>query len=110
MMMGKSTKKEQPEGKRVGLWIRVSTEDQARGESPEHHELRARGYAASRGWTVVEVYRLDGVSGKAVTAHPNRAHDEGRGARPYLALIFSKLARLGRNTRSCSNSPTSSSP
>ena len=28
--------------KRVGIWIRVSTEDQVRGESPEHHERRAR--------------------------------------------------------------------
>lgn len=24
--------------KPVGIWIRVSTEDQAHGESPEHHE------------------------------------------------------------------------
>lgn len=23
--------------KHVGIWIRVSTEDQVRGESPEHH-------------------------------------------------------------------------
>jgi hypothetical protein len=23
--------------KSVGIWIRVSTEDQAKGESPEHH-------------------------------------------------------------------------
>ena len=28
-------------GKSVGIWIRVSTEDQARGESPEHHKKRA---------------------------------------------------------------------
>src|SRR5947199_2057945 len=28
--------------KRVGIWIRVSTEDQAKGESPEHHERHAR--------------------------------------------------------------------
>ena len=27
--------------KRVGVWIRVSTEDQARGDSPEYHEKRA---------------------------------------------------------------------
>lgn len=26
------------EPKKVGIWIRVSTEDQAKGESPEHHE------------------------------------------------------------------------
>ena len=28
--------------KSVGIWIRVSTEDQAQGDSPEHHEKRAR--------------------------------------------------------------------
>ncbi len=28
--------------KPVGTWIRVSTKDQAGGESPEHHERRAR--------------------------------------------------------------------
>ncbi len=36
-----------PHAKPVGIWIRVSTEDQARGESPEHHERRARFYAES---------------------------------------------------------------
>jgi site-specific DNA recombinase len=58
------------EGKRVGLWIRVSTEDQARGESPEHHEARGRMYAEAKGWTVVTVYHLEGVSGKSVMGHP----------------------------------------
>lgn len=54
------------EAKRVGIWIRVSTEDQVRGESPETHERRARLYAEAKGWNVVEVYRLDAMSGKAV--------------------------------------------
>ena len=36
--------------KHVGIWIRVSTEDHAKGESPEHHEKRARYYAESKGW------------------------------------------------------------
>jgi hypothetical protein len=27
--------------KPVGIWIRVSTEDQVKGESPEHYEKRA---------------------------------------------------------------------
>src|SRR5436305_14618338 len=58
------------EGKRVGLFIRVSTEDQARGESPEHHEARARMYAEAKGWTPVTVYDLAGVSGKSVMEHP----------------------------------------
>ena len=34
--------------KRVGIWIRVSTEDQAKGESPQHHEMYARNYAKPR--------------------------------------------------------------
>jgi site-specific DNA recombinase len=56
--------------KRVALWIRVSTKDQAKGESPEHHEARARLYAAAKGWEFQTVYHLEGVSGKAVMAHP----------------------------------------
>lgn len=86
--------------KSVGIWIRVSTEDQARGESPEHHERRAKAYADARGWRVEEVYRLEAVSGKAVMAHPEAkrmlrdiqsGHIDG--------LVFSKLARLARNTK-----------
>src|SRR5437879_3491762 len=56
-------------GKRVGIWIRVSTDDQAQGDSPAHHEQRARDYAKFNGWTVVEVYDLAGVSGKSVMQH-----------------------------------------
>src|SRR5213594_3526003 len=84
----------------VGLWIRVSTEDQARGESPEHHERRARAYAEAKGWEVREVYRLDAVSGKIVRGHPETERmlaDVKRGR--ITGLIFSKLARLARNTK-----------
>ena len=47
--------------KNVGVWIRVSSEDQARGESPEHHRQRARDFTANRKWTIKEVYDLSGV-------------------------------------------------
>ena len=43
--------------KNIGIWIRVSTEEQVQGESPEHHERRARAYAEAKGWHVAEVYR-----------------------------------------------------
>jgi len=56
--------------KTVGIWIRVSTEDQIKGESPEHHEKRACFYAESKGWQVKEVYHLEAVSGKSVMNHP----------------------------------------
>src|SRR5271154_1737578 len=86
--------------KAVGIWIRVSTEDQARGESPEHHERRARYYAESRGWTVKEVYHLEGVSGKFVSKHPETQRMLGDiRSGSISALIFSKLARLARNTK-----------
>jgi site-specific DNA recombinase len=84
----------------VGIWIRVSTEDQAKGESPEHHEKRARFYAEARGWEVKEVYHLEAVSGKSVMGHPEcqrMLEDLKRGK--IKALIFSKLARLARNTK-----------
>lgn len=86
--------------KQVGIWIRVSTEDQARGESPEHHEKRAHFYAESKGWQVKEVYHLEAVSGKSVMNHPEtqRMLEDIRAGR-ITGLIFSKLARLARNTR-----------
>jgi site-specific DNA recombinase len=85
--------------KPVGIWIRVSTDEQAQGDSPQHHELRARAYAEAKEWSVREVYDLAGVSGKTVMEHPEckRMMDDVR--RGHISgLIFSKLARLARNT------------
>lgn len=86
--------------KPIGIWIRVSTEDQAQGESPEHHEERARAYAKIMGWDVVTVYHLEAVSGKAVMHHNEAKRmlkDVKNGT--ITGLVFSKLARLARNTK-----------
>src|ERR1019366_4159224 len=86
--------------KSVGIWIRVSSEDQAKGESPAHHLERAKSYAAARGWTVKEVYDLAGVSGKSVKEHPEARRMLADVKRGHITgLIFSKLARLVRNTK-----------
>lgn len=86
--------------KRIGIWIRVSTEDQVKGESPEHHERRARAYAELKGWVVAEVYRLDAVSGKTVKENPITKQMLADIKRGHISgLIFSKLARLARNTK-----------
>ncbi|MEZ4927892.1 MAG: recombinase family protein [Saprospiraceae bacterium] len=86
--------------KRVGIWIRVSTEDQAKGDSPKHHEHRATSYAEVKGWNVVEVYHLEAVSGKSVINHPEAQRMIADIKRGHInGLIFSKLARLARNTR-----------
>ncbi|TGY88229.1 recombinase family protein [Marinicauda algicola] len=84
----------------VGVWIRVSTEDQARGQSPATHRARAEQYAEFRQWHIVEVYDLSGVSGKAVMDHPETKRMLGdiKSGR-ITGLMFSKLARLARNTR-----------
>lgn len=86
--------------KAVGIWIRVSTEDQAKGESPEHHEKRARLYAESKGWDVITVYHLEAMSGKSVMGYAETKRmleDIRKGT--ITGLIFSKLARLARNTK-----------
>jgi len=86
--------------KNVGVWIRVSTEDQARGDSPAIHEERAKAYAIARGWIVREVYDLAGVSGKSVMEHPEARRMMADIKRGHIGgLIFSKLARLSRNLR-----------
>jgi len=88
------------DGKHVGIWVRVSTDMQVEDESPEHHEARGRMYAEMKGWVVEKVYRLDAVSGKSVMGRPETAQmlDDVRAGR-IKGLIFSKLARLARNTR-----------
>lgn len=85
--------------KTIGIWIRVSTEDKAQGESPEHHEKRARLYAEAKGWDVKTVYLLEAVSDKTVMQHSEaqrmiRDIKSGK----ISGLIFSKLARLARST------------
>lgn len=84
----------------VGLWIRVSSEGQVRDESPEHHEKRGRLYAEAKGWEIAEVYRLEAVSGKSVMEQPEtkRMLQDVKAGR-INGLIFSKLARLARNTK-----------
>ena len=86
--------------KQVGVWLRVSTDDQVKGVSLDVHARRGNLYAESRGWVVAETYRLEAVSGKRVIDHPEAKRmiaDIQSGK--ISALIFSKLARLSRNNR-----------
>lgn len=86
--------------KNVGIWIRVSTEKQVEGESPEHHEARARQYAEAKGWNVVTIYRLDAMSGKSIMDYPEtRRMLKDIHAKTISGIIFSKLARIARNTK-----------
>lgn len=83
----------------VGVWIRVSTDDQAKGHSPEHHLERAKLYAKAKDFEVREVYDLAGVSGKSVKDHPEAKRMLSDVKRGHIkGLVFSKLARFARNT------------
>jgi len=89
-----------PDNRRAGIWIRVSTDEQAQGDSPETHLRRARMYCELHGWQAVEVYDLSGVSGKTVIDHPEAQRMlSDLAAGRITGLIFSRLARLARNTR-----------
>lgn len=86
--------------KKVGIWIRVSTDMQVQGDSPEHHERRARSYADFKGWKVAKVYLLEAKSGKSVLDYPETKQMLADLASGLISgLIFSKLARLARNTK-----------
>lgn len=79
--------------KRVGIWIRVSTDMQVKDDSPEHHERRGRAYAEAKGWIVEEVYKLDAVSGKSVMGQPETKRMLADLKSGHITgLIFSKLA------------------
>jgi len=85
--------------KKVGLWIRVSSDMQVEADSPAVHLKRAQDYAADRGWEVVEIYRLDGVSGGAIWDLPitkKMLYDIKTGR--IEGLVFTSLERLGRDT------------
>ena len=86
--------------KRVGIWIRVSTDMQVERDSPEHHEMRARLYAEHKGWEIAKMYRLDAMSGKAVMEYPETKQMlQDIKSKHITGLIFSDLSRVARNTR-----------
>ena len=87
--------------KRIGIWIRVSTDRQVEGDSPEHHKQRAQHYIDSKeGWQAIEVYQLDAMSGKSITdyAETKRMLADIKSGH-ITGLVFSKLARVARNVR-----------
>jgi site-specific DNA recombinase len=62
--------------------------------------LAGRRMAESKDWRVKEVYHLEAVSGKSVMAHPETQRMLADIKAGHITgLIFSKLARLARNTR-----------
>jgi len=88
------------EEKAIGIWVRVSDVKQVETESHLHHEVRAKDFVQSRGWTVKRVYRLEAMSGKSIMHYSETKQmlkDIKTGV--ITGLVFSKVARLARNTK-----------
>jgi site-specific DNA recombinase len=84
----------------VGIWIRVSTDDQKNSDSPEIHELRAKEFCKQRKYKIVKKYDLAGISGKSVMNQPECKRmiaDVEAGV--IKGLVFSSMSRLARNLR-----------
>jgi len=86
--------------KEIGIWIRVSDIKQVETESNLHHEIRAKSFAKSRDWKVKKTYHLDALSGKSIMGYSETKRmlsDIKAGV--ISGIVFSKIARLARNTR-----------
>jgi DNA invertase Pin-like site-specific DNA recombinase len=86
------------------IYLRVSTEDQARsGLGREAQEAACRAYAAKHGWTVLAVFVDDGVGGKlSVAKRPALAAAiAGANADAGVAFLVYSLTRAFRTQREC---------
>lgn len=85
---------------RAGLYIRVSTEEQAReGFSVAAQRERLEAYALSQGWQVAGVYTDEGASGKNLErAALQRLIRDAQAALLDVVLVW-KLDRLSRRQR-----------
>ncbi|MCL2095727.1 MAG: recombinase family protein [Oscillospiraceae bacterium] len=84
---------------RTGIYVRVSTEEQAQeGYSIRAQQEKLADYARLKDWSVYKVYCDEGISGKNVTERPavNEMIDDIEKGRINNVLIF-KIDRLTRS-------------
>lgn len=82
----------------LGSFIRVSSEDQVRGDSPQTHLDRAYDWASENNGRLVEIYQLDGVSGETTINLPEMRKllfDAKTGR--IQAVLVTRVDRLGRD-------------
>ncbi len=82
---------------RAALYVRVSTEDQAReGFSLDAQTKRLEAYCRVRGWTVSDIYRDEGYSGRN-TERPEYTRMMDR-SDDWDVLLVLKMDRIHRNS------------
>jgi len=85
----------------VAIYIRVSTEEQAReGFSINAQKEKLRQYAFARGWDIYDFYIDDGISGKNLKDRPEaqRMIQDVRSKRVNNVLVY-KIDRLTRSVK-----------
>ncbi len=86
------------EGKRVAIYTRVSTEDQAKeGFSLANQLARLKAYAEARGWTLAKKYIDDGHSGRS-TKRPAYTRMMEQNDEWDILLVL-KMDRIHRNSK-----------
>ena len=101
MVKSKSTKCALPAPTTCAIYRRVSTDEQAtNGYGLDVQLAKCEAMALVKGWTVVNVYSDDGISGtKGATDRPGLATMlQAAAAGLFDAVIISALDRLGRKT------------
>src|SRR4051794_24792260 len=94
------TEKLSNQARRVAIYVRVSTKEQAEhGHSLEEQVRRLRAEAGRRGWEVVAVYVERGVSGKR-DSRPELDRMLGAAeSGEFDVLMIVHIDRLGRSAR-----------
>ncbi len=93
-----SPKKNKTAVKRVAIYVRVSTEDQAKeGFSLDAQLERLRSYCSARGWAVHREYVDDGYSGRHINRPAYRRMLEEMDS--WDVLLVLKMDRIHRNSR-----------
>ena len=86
---------------KTGIYIRVSTEEQAHdGFSINAQREKLTKYAEANDWNIYNIYIDDGISGKNLTARPevNKLLDDVKNDKVNNVLIY-KLDRLTRSVK-----------
>lgn len=86
---------------RTGIYVRVSTEEQAQeGFSIRAQIEKLKAYALLKDWEIFDIYVDEGISGKNIVDRPeiNRLIDDINDTKVNNVLVF-KVDRLTRSTK-----------
>ena len=98
--MASEVQRPRSDGVRAVIYARVSTDEQVEsGTSLDEQVRRCRAYCEAQAWTVVAVYREEGVSGTRASRPELDRLMRTAQARELDAVVVAKLDRWGRSMR-----------